>query len=364
MNGFKDASIGQIVKRLIASLGDKDYRWIIGGLCNLGEMHAAYSSLGAQVVDFSGDGAGSSARRIRSFLADNPVQIIHTHTMRTILAAWQALGGAAPVRTLHLATKHTLTRPMDRPWGAFYTLADRLTLYMPDRLVPVGFVMEKQILALPGIRPDRVCTVPNGISCQEWYTPGERTRFRQALQLDPHQPVIGFGGRLEQVKRLDLLLEAFAGLYPSHPQARLLLAGEGSLRAQLEKQARQAGIAPALTWTGFCQEMPAFLAALDIYVQPSLNEGMPLSVLEAMAAGKAIVATRVGGNAEVIEHGASGLLVPPGSAQAIQAALLELIEQPQKRQALAQTALRQVRERYDLGVMVDGYRRLYQKAAG
>jgi glycosyltransferase involved in cell wall biosynthesis len=110
--------------------------------------------------------------------------------------------------------------------------------------------------------------------------------------------------------------------------------------------------------------MPAFLAALDIYVQPSLNEGMPLSVLEAMAAGKAIVATRVGGNAEVIEHGASGLLVPPGSAQAIQAALLELIEQPQKRQALAQTALRQVRERYDLGVMVDGYRRLYQKAAG
>ncbi len=366
MNGFSNASIGQIVKRLVESLDRQNYQWYIGGLSNLGEMHADYRKLGAVVFDFSSSGAGTgkSIAQLRRFLQLYPVQIIHSHTIRTLLVAWMAMFNlplAAGRQVTHVTTKHTLTAPRDRQWGAFYSPIDHLALYLPDFLVPVSHLMKTKILAQPWIDPDRVITIPNAIPCDEYFHPEKRQEFRERCKLVPETIVIGFGGRFEPVKRLDLLLKAFADLLPSFPNIRLALAGEGSLRTQLEQQATQLGIATAVTWLGFCQDIPGFLSALDIYVQSSINEGLPLSVLEAMAARKAVIATNVGGTSEVVRDGETGLLIPGGSVEAIASALQRLLIDPSLRENLAVNGQKYVWTYFDLPVMVLSYEQLYRQ---
>lgn len=365
MNGFKNASIGQIVKRLVQSLGCQNYQFFIGGLSNRGEMHDDYRQLGAAVIDFSllDSGTLNSIAQIRQFLGEHCIQIIHTHTIRTLLVAWMAMIGlpaASDQRIIHISTKHILTTPKDRRWGAAYSLIDRISLYLPDYLVPVSHTMGRKILAQPWIDPRRVLPIPNAIPCEEWRQPQKRWETRRQYGIAPEDILIGFGGRFEPQKRLDLLLEAFSSVLSICPDAHLILAGDGSLRTQLESQAFQLNISNAVTWAGFCWDMPGFLAAIDIYIQPSVNEGLPLSVLEAMAAQKAVIATRVGGSSEVISDGKDGLLIPPLSRDAIQTALLDLIQHPDKRSSLAQNARTKVQSEYSLERMTGSYQKLYE----
>ena len=206
--------------------------------------------------------------------------------------------------------------------------------------------MANQILALPWIRPGRVTVIPNAIQCEKFFMSELREKARQELGLDKQQIAIGFTGRIEQVKRLDLLLVAFAEVYKCQPHARLLLAGEGNLRPDLEQLSAQLGVSQVVNWIGFCRDIPRFLSALDIYVQPSINEGLSLSILEAMAAKKPVIATRVGGIEEV-NHGQQGWNL--GSTIFISGeyfTLLNLVNQPEKRDMLANTAFELVQREY------------------
>jgi L-malate glycosyltransferase len=161
------------------------------------------------------------------------------------------------------------------------------------------------------------------------------------------------------MKRLDVLLHAFVQVVALHPQARLLIVGDGSLKPALQKLANDLGIAQAVIWVGFRQDIARFLAAMDVYVQPSANEGLSLSILEAMSAAKPVVATRVGGVAEVIDEGSNGLLVSPGSSLALQQAIVALLARPDRREAMAQAGRAQVVNEFAVHRMVGEYCTLY-----
>jgi glycosyltransferase involved in cell wall biosynthesis len=365
MNGFKDASIGKIVERLVSSLGNERYGWHIGGLSEAGEMRSEYEQMGAQTVVFNQQDKFNKLplEQIRRYLVENQVGIIHTHTIRTLLTAWLATRGCILHRRLpviHITTKHTLTAPGDRKWGLFYASIDRLGLNLPDILVPVSQTMGDKILASPAIHRRPVVVISNAIPATEWYLPEKRQEFRKRFRIDDEAFVVGFGGRFEPVKRLDILIEAFSRLRLTHPNARLMMAGEGSLRQTLEDQASRLHISPSITWVGFCQEMPAFLSALDVYVQTSINEGLPLSILEAMAAGIPVVATGVGGVAEVITNDVDGIIIPPLSAEKLHSALLDLLNNPNKLHQLSEQARQTVQDRFSLDHMVKGYQNLYE----
>jgi glycosyltransferase involved in cell wall biosynthesis len=365
MNGFANASIGNIVKRLIKGMEDQEYGWAIGGLSYQGELHDDYRGMGAEVVDFSNGGRSSesSIQQVRRYLQDNPVQIIHTHTIRSLLTAWSAMIGMQSSnkhRLVHLSTKHTLTALSDRRWGAIYSLIDHSSLYLPDYLIAVSQQMEQRIRSQPGIRPKRVILIQNAIPYQEWYAPEKRTKFRRQMGIDPEVILIGFGGRFEPVKRLDLLIESFAEVHRLRPETRLVLAGEGSLRPKLESQTRQLDLTESVIWPGFVQDMPGFLSALDIYVQTSVNEGLSLSILEAMAARKPVVATAVGGNVEIITDHVDGLLIPPLSTTEITKALLTLIQSPKLGSQFASAATYKLQTKYSLELMVERYQHLYE----
>jgi glycosyltransferase involved in cell wall biosynthesis len=138
-----------------------------------------------------------------------------------------------------------------------------------------------------------------------------------------------------------------------------VIVGEGSKRQEWQLLADQLGVSNTVIWTGFRTDMPRILAALDIYVVPSVNEGLSLSILEAMAAGKPIIATDVGGNSEMIIDDVTGILINPGSYQMLATAITVLLNQPDKRARLSQAGHNLVTENFNVQRMTDAYCELY-----
>jgi glycosyltransferase involved in cell wall biosynthesis len=360
MNNFDESSISRIVMRLIENLGSGDISWHIGAVTNLGHMQGAFEERGCRVADFAANGAGGPRRSIRSYVREHGIDIVHTHTPRTIVDGTLALRGPPGVK--HVATKHLLYAPSDRRWGLAYALIDRLTLYLPDVVVAVSGTMRAQISKQPLINPNRIVLIRNAIPVEGVRLPHERIAERGELGLPADALVLGYAGRIDKVKRIDLLLKAFREVLEQFPRTRLVIAGEGSLTEEMKTLAEALGVSHALAWPGF-YEMRKLLAVIDIYIQPSDNEGLSLSILEAMAAQRAIIATSVGAAREVISDGETGILVPPGSSMALADAVLRLLHDPNRRAAISQAARVRVESEFELGKMVEGYAAVYSNLA-
>lgn len=359
LNDVSDSSISRIVLRMIQNLDQQYLKWHVGGLNGLGDLEYEFREQGTQVVDFFEiqNGRSNLLKSIREYIIFNRIDIVHTHTLRAIFIIAQALGIKS--ETLHVATKHTLFNPIDRNWGLQYTLFDKLGLYLPNHVVAVSNTMFKQISSYPGMK-NRVSVICNDILCESFYKPNQREACRKELGLSLESIVIGYTGRIERVKRIDLLLLSFSSLLKRYPNARLVIAGEGDLKPKLERYAVQLGIVDEVIWTGFRKDIPRILAAMDIFVQTSVNEGLPLSILEAMAAEKAIVATKVGGTKELLENGKTGLLIAPRNVLSIENAILDLMEQPELRIKMAVAARNFVLSHFNAGRMADEYKNLYR----
>jgi glycosyltransferase involved in cell wall biosynthesis len=361
MNSFVDLSVSRVVSWLVENIGSRNISWHVGAVTSLGDMQDVFARLGCQVIDFAGDDASGPRRAIRSYVHEHGVQVVHTHTPRTIIDASVALRGVPGVK--HLATKHTLYAPSDRRWGLAYTLLDRLTLYLPDVVIPVSKTMHDQIMSLPFVDRSKVVLIRNAIPVHDFRAADGPGAVRSELDLPADACVLGYAGRIDKVKRIDLLLKAFREVLMRRPEARLVIAGEGSLKTEMQALAETLGISYAVRWLGFSRNMPGLLAAIDVYVQSSVNEGLSLSILEAMAAEKAVVATSVGGTKEVIADGETGFLVPPGSSAALAAAVIATLDDPQRRAAVSRAAKAYVEAEFDFRRMVDRYEALYASVA-
>ena len=205
-----------------------------------------------------------------------------------------------------------------------------------------------------GVHPVRV--IPNGIDVAR-YAGRDRAAARRALGIDPAARVIGAVGNLYAVKGHAVLLEAVAAL--RDPRLQVVIAGRGAEEEALRRHAQALGLGERLHLLGFREDVPLLLAAFDIYALPSFSEGQSLALIEAMAAGLPIVASRVGGNPELIADGEHGLLAPPGDAPGLAAALRRLVAAPELARALGAAAAARARLEFSLEAMVRRYRMLY-----
>ena len=171
---------------------------------------------------------------------------------------------------------------------------------------------------------------------------------------------IGIIANLRPVKDLDVFVRAAALVATTHPRVTFHIAGEGELRPALEKLADQLGLANRLFLPGTVQGVPGFLSKLDVAVLCSRSEGMSNAILEYMAAEKAIVATAVGGNGQLLEHERHGLLIPPGDPYQLGEAMRRLLNDPALAFRLAQAARKRVEERYSRQAMVRRFEAFYQ----
>jgi glycosyltransferase involved in cell wall biosynthesis len=252
-------------------------------------------------------------RQLRYLVRERQIDIIHAHDYKTNLLA---LFLAKVERIVPLSTVHGWTGRTKREEWIYYP-ADKLLLRRFPRLVAVSSEIARTLFRW-GIHPARVSIIRNAIDHEAFRRDRAReTAERVQLGLAHNAIIVGGVGRLEPQKRFDLLIDAVAELRRKRPQICLALAGDGSLRAALEAQAR-ARFPP-----GYCQllghrsDIGKLHHALDLFVQSSDYEGTPNAVLEAMALETPVIATDVGGTAELMEHLVHGLVVPPASIPAI-----------------------------------------------
>jgi glycosyltransferase involved in cell wall biosynthesis len=292
------------------------------------------------------------------------------------------LAGLIRSRRIHLMHGHEFTM---NAYGSIVSALRRIPMvstvhgknYYPDKwrrraayrlvarrstLVAVSEDIRRFLAKRLSINESRVTTIHNGIDLRR-YRPDAHARaaIRTRLGLGG-RPVVGTVGNLYPVKGQTYLLRAAAVVTAAVPEAVFLVAGRGDLLEPLQNEARALGLGANVMFLGFEEDIPSFLQALDIFVLPSLSEGLPLSVLEAMAAGKPVVATSVGGTPEVVIDADTGFLVPAGDTGALAARILQLLRNPALRDRFAERGRRRVLEEFALETTVHQYEALYEHA--
>jgi glycosyltransferase involved in cell wall biosynthesis len=201
--------------------------------------------------------------------------------------------------------------------------------------------------------------IPNGIELEAYRHLPSRSEARRRLGWPESAPLVGLVARLSPGKGHEDLLAALVLIRRTFPEVRLLLVGEGPMRPAIEETMAKLGVREAVQMLGERRDVPQLLAACDLFVLPSRTEGVPITILEAMAARLPVVASDVGGIPHVILHGQSGLLVPPQAPEALATAISTLLRDPARAQQMSLAGRRRVEAEFEVGAMVDRYERLY-----
>jgi glycosyltransferase involved in cell wall biosynthesis len=229
-----------------------------------------------------------------------------------------------------------------------------------DRLIVLTDRGREEHLAMGVGRSDQFVTIPSGIDPERFEDLSERREYARAeFRIPDGSRVVGCVARLVKIKGIRYLVEAMEELVRQDPALRLLLVGDGEERASLESRIASGPLRARAILTGALPNPSMALAAMDVFVLPSLNEGQGRAVVEAMAAGIPVVASDVGGLPEVLDEGAAGILVPPASPAALAAAVWRLFTEPETARSLAGAARRRIHGRYDRESMVAAVERLY-----
>ena len=265
------------------------------------------------------------------------IQVVHAAGMKGIL-----LGRIA---ARMLGAKAVIHFHDTRPPGRLVGLAQRTLAPWTAQGIAVSKAVRSSVMRDFGLPPSKVKTIHNPIDFKRFAEPRScaHTRLRQELQIPNGAPVIGIIGRMTQDKGHGELIRALPSILEKRPAAVALVVGDGPTRPRTQQMVTEAGLGGSVRFTGHRPDIPDVLAAIDLLVLPSVREGLPYSVMEAMAAGRPVVASEVGGVPELISHEKEGLLVPAGDASALSASVLRLLDDPALSERLTTAARRKVR---------------------
>jgi glycosyltransferase involved in cell wall biosynthesis len=283
------------------------------------------------------------------------VDVVHTHLWTS--SFWGRLAAVIARVPVVIVTEHDV----DTWRRSRHFLADRLLGRATDDFVFVSREVEAFYRARLGLESGRGRVVHNGVDLAPFERRPDRSAVRARMGLAAGARVAGVIGRLDARKGHRFFLEAMAAVAARDPGAVGVIVGEGRERDALLAQRDALGLAGRVHVVGYWPDLVEALAALDVFVLPSLMEGHPLAVLEAMAAGKPVVATRVGGNEEAVETEVTGLLVPPADPSALADAILALLADPERSARMGAAGRRSVESRFRLPAAVHANEELYLK---
>lgn len=296
----------------------------------------------------------SSARNLADAFRRHHISVAHSHEFSMgVYGAWASWLARIP----HVVTMHG---------GRYYAgrfrrrLALRAAVAASAATVAVSRSCARDISRGLAIRPSRIRTIPNGVR----FTPPERVTLRQELGLRPSDRLVVALGSLYPVKGHAHLIDALALIADRHPRLHVAIGGRGELADSLMARARAYMLQDRVHLLGLRADVAAVLAAADIFALPSLSEGLPLALLEAMFARCPIVASDVGDVSIALDQGHAGLLVQPGDAVSLAAAIDRLVADDAFAHALGERAVRRALAEYDLSRMVDRYVDIYESALG
>jgi glycosyltransferase involved in cell wall biosynthesis len=279
------------------------------------------------------------------------VAVVHSYLFHAnVVGTLAARLARTPVA---LVSKRSLDVYPNRGELAACRLANRLA----HRVTANSEAVKRHVHRVEGCSLERIVVIPNGIDLDRIAT----APHEGDAPLSDSRPVIGTIGRLSPKKGQEDLLSAAALVLARMPEARVVLVGDGRLAGALRKQAHDLGIESRVRFLGAVPDGARLLPLLDVYVLPSHIEGMSMGLIEAMAAGRPIVATDAGGNAENVIDGVSGLIVPPRAPDRLADAILTLLKDPDRARAMGEQARRRAREHFTVDTMVRRMEQLYRE---
>jgi glycosyltransferase involved in cell wall biosynthesis len=282
-------------------------------------------------------------------------QVVHTHTYALRYAFPYMLCRRIP------AMVHTVHNLAEREIDWSGRLVHRIAFWRGVLPVAIAKEVADSLRRVYGI--DDFPLIPNGIPIDTFRGPSiDRERWRNNEGFAPTDVLFMCVAGLRPQKNPFLLLEGFHRGTASDPRAHLLFVGRGGLKSELEKRIGALGLQDRVHLLGLRSDIPEILHAADVFVLSSDYEGNPLSVMEAMAAGKPMVCTAVGGVPELVEDGKCGLLVPQRDVKALAGAMEYMLESPEARKSMGEAAARRAVERFDLRAMTEAYENLYRTA--
>jgi glycosyltransferase involved in cell wall biosynthesis len=293
-----------------------------------------------------------AARRMRKLLRDEKrFDIVHANEAHALTAAW-------------LARSHRHAPLVAARRVAFPLSQSRISLARygaAAKILAVSAAARNQLLAA-GLAAERIEVVADGVEIPGAIQAERREKARKRWGFAADEIVMECVGALTEEKGHALLIEAFAKMrrWPGAGNRRLLLAGEGRLRPQLEQQAREAGVESAVVFAGFVADVEAVYAAGDLFVFPSLQEGAGSSLLRAMAFGLPVLALERGGVSEIIEDGKNGVLAREATPEALAQAAERMLRDPALTERLSRAARETVAERYSADRMIEATARIFE----
>jgi glycosyltransferase involved in cell wall biosynthesis len=247
-------------------------------------------------------------------------------------------------------------------WTPWQRRLERLVCRLAHRVVVNADVIKRR-LAAEGYDARRITVIPNGTRCPASVPASRSADLREELDLPAEAPVVGMLARLDPIKGIEYFLEAAAQVSARRPDVRFLIVGDNrvdvSYREDLTRLARRLRLEEVVRFTGFRNDVAEVLSLLSVSVLASLSEGLSNTLLESMAAGIPVVATAVGGNPEAVEHGVTGILVPPKNAPALADAICRILNHKDQAAAMGLSGRRRVTERFSTRAMVSASERLY-----
>lgn len=293
--------------------------------------------------------------KLRALLNRGAYDVVHFHTSRA-----HAMAPFAGGRSRRMGARVLIvTRRMD------YVPNRMFAPWLYNRAVDAVAAISAgvaQALERAGVAPERVTVIPSGVDCERFRPPSEaeRAASRTALGIGADEVALGTVGMLEPRKGHRVLLDALAALVSGSSAFRCFIAGSGSEREALAARIRELGLTGTVSLTGSVEDPRQLLSALDVFVFPSLKEGLGVALMEAMACGLAVVASQTGGIGELVEHRQSGLLVAPGNAAELARALVGLMAAPALRREMGTAARARIVEAFSMAAMAARTLELYQ----
>jgi glycosyltransferase involved in cell wall biosynthesis len=371
VNSIEMGGVEEHVRQLGAGLTARAARVtaVIPSFASVDPLASAAGSVGMTVERltlaygmFSRSGVRRMARMVRLLRRIRP-DIVHLHLVgfnggRWVLLAARLAGVPKVVCTIHLAP--------DRRQSWRTRLDRSIQSRFVDGYIAVSQASREKLVRNLGLPARKVIAIPNAVELHRFEQPVglARREVRAACGIPEDAPVAGVLARLSEQKGLTYLVAAAPAILAACPGAHIVVVGEGPLRDDLEQQARSLGVDRRLHFVGYQANTVGYLRAMDLFVLPSLYEGMPLSILEAMGAGLPVVATAVDGTPEAVADGETGILVPPADPAALASAVVRLLTDPELAATMGRNGRARAQARFSETVMLDRLERAYDAVLG
>lgn len=286
--------------------------------------------------------------------------IVHTHLAKAGLLGRIAARLAGVPIVIHTFHGNVLQGYFGRAVSFVFLTLERFLARLTTSVVAISDGQAAEIERLGIARGTKLVRIPLGLDLLPFLNP-PIGRLRQELGLSVTDPLVGIVARLVPIKSVEVFVDAAARLRESNAGITFVVVGDGELRGKLEQQAGRLGVAGAVHFLGWRADLAAIYADLDILVLTSRNEGTPVSIIEAMASARAVVATRVGGVPDLLESPECGITVPRGDSAAVADAIRVLLADPDRRARLGAAGRQRVYPEFDISTLVRRIEALYEQ---